>query len=426
MMRYIVSGITALLLMGSLHAESEKADSSGGFQFTTVDSVAITSVKNQKNAGTCWSYSGMGFLEAECLRKTGKVYDFSEMYVAENTYMDRAEAAIRTHGDVSFAQGGSFGDVIYCLKHYGLVPDVEMPAGKMYGDTLSNHSELSALTDEMVKAIAEGKLKKLQFGPDGEALWKKAIRAVHEVYLGTMPTEFTFEGKKYTPKSFAESTGLNANDYVSLTSFTHHPYSCGENKGEGIIIEIPDNWRWGSSINMELDDFMSVFGYAIKNGYSVLWGADVSEDGFSREGIAVYPDVDTPDLPGIDQARWLKLDRTGRRSEVTKHPLPQKKVTAAQRQRGFDNYETTDDHGMLIYGTAKDQNGNLYYKVKNSWGKTGKYKGYWYVTPEYIRAKTINIMIHKNAIPVELCDKYGIELPDNAATTNGKKAKKKK
>ncbi|MBE6332777.1 MAG: aminopeptidase [Bacteroidales bacterium] len=388
-------------------ADSTKTDSIEGFRFTTVDSVAITSVKNQKNAGTCWSYSGMSFLESEALRKTGKVYDFSEMFVVENTYMDRADKAVRTHGDVSFSQGGSFADVFYCLSNYGLVPDAEMPAGAMYGDTLSNHKELSAMTDPLVKAAASA--TKLQFSPDGEALWKKAVRAVHEIYLGKLPEKFTYEGKQYTPQSFAASTGLSADDYVSLTSFTHHPYSTGSNIGRGFIIEVQDNWRWAESLNLELADMMRIIDNALANGYSVLWGGDVSEDGFTRDGLAVWPDMDAPDAPGQDQARWLKLDRKAKGEELTKRPLPQKEVTAESRQRGYDNFETGDDHGMHIFGTAKDQNGNRYYMVKNSWGKTGKYNGIWYMTPEFCRAKTMNFVVNKNAIPKDLRKKYGIK-----------------
>lgn len=349
----------------------------------------------------------MSFLESEVLKKTGKVYDFSEMFVVENTYMDRAEKAVRMHGDVSFSQGGSFCDIVYCLRNYGLVPDSEMPAGVMYGDTLSNHTELSAITDPMVAAAA--KSKKLQYSPDGEALWKKAVRAVHEIYLGKLPEKFTYEGKQYDPMSFAASTGLNPDDYVSITSFTHHPYSTGANLGKGFVIEVQDNWRWGESLNVELADMMQIIDDAIKSGYTVLWGGDVSEEGFTRDGLAVYPDMTAPDAPGADQARWLKLDRSAKGKEIAKKPLPQKQVTAESRQRGFDNFETGDDHGMHLFGTAKDQEGNKYYMIKNSWGKTGKYDGIWYMTPEFCAAKTINYMVNKNAISKELKKKYGIK-----------------
>jgi aminopeptidase C len=404
----------ALLAMGATAMAQETAQTDSvkpeGFIFTTVDSVAITPVKNQKNAGTCWSYSTIGFLESEALRKTGKVYDFSEMFIVYNTYMDRADKAIRMHGDASFSQGGSFYDVVYAMKHYGLVPDSEMPAGVMYGDTLSNHDELSAVTEPLVAAIAKGDLRSLQFSPDGTPLWRKALAGIYDTYLGKLPESFTYEGKKYTPKTFAESTGLKAEDYVSITSFMHHPYSEGEHIGEGFVIEVQDNWRWGVSYNFELDDMMAVFDNAIKEGYTIAWGADVSEDGFTRDGLAVYPDVEAaPEQLGSDQARWLKLSRSEKRAELTKEPLKQKVCTPEERQRAYDNYETTDDHGMLIFGTAKDQQGNPYYMVKNSWGKTGKYNGIWYATPEFCRYKTMNILVNKNAVPKALRKKYGID-----------------
>ena len=391
----------ALLSTAAFAQEAELAPQQEGYVFTTVDSVAITPVKNQKNAGTCWSYSGMSFLESEALKKTGKVYDFSEMFVVENTYMDRAEKAVRTHGDVSFSQGGSFVDITYCLSHYGLVPDSEMPAGVMYGDTLSNHTELSAMTDPLVRAAANS--RKLQMSPDGEWMWKKAVRAVHEIYLGKAPEEFTYEGKKYTPMTFAQSTGLKAEDYISLTSFTHHPY------GEPFVIEVQDNWRWGASLNIELDDFVQIMEDAVKAGYTVLWGGDVSEDGFTRDGLAVYPDMEAPDAPGADQARWLKLDRSAKGNELWKCPSPQKVVTPAERQKGYDNFETGDDHGMHLFGIAKDQDGNKYFMIKNSWGITGKYDGIWYMSYEFARAKTLNYVINKNALSKELKKKYNIK-----------------
>jgi len=402
MKKTLLCGIAALLACSAMAQDEAKNDSiKEGFEFTTVDSIAITPIKNQKNAGTCWSYSGMSFLESEALKKTGKVYDFAEMFVVFNTYMDRAEKSVRMHGDASFSQGGSFYDDIYCLRNYGLVPDSEMPAGVMYGDTLSNHSELSALTNPMVKAAADA--RKLQMSPDGEWLWKKAIRAVHEIYLGKAPEEFTYEGKKYTPKTFAASTGLNPDDYISITSYMHHPY------GEEFVIEVQDNWRWATSLNVELDDFMQIIDDALAAGYTVAWGGDVSEEGFTRDGLAVFPDTEGKDLPGMDQARWLKLDRSAKGAELSKRPLPQKVVTPEERQKYYDNFETGDDHGMHLFGIAKDQEGNKYHMIKNSWGKTGKYDGIWYMTPEFTRAKCINYVVNKNAISKEMRKKYNIK-----------------
>ena len=403
----------------SVFAQEEKKEDEG-YKFDTIKVLPITPTKDQNNAGTCWSYSTIAFLESELLRMGKGEYDLSEMYVVEKTYNDRAMAAVRTHGDVSFSQGGAFNDVIYCLRHYGMVPDEVMPAGKMYGDTLSNHTELSALTDAMVEAIAKGKLKKLQMSPDGQPLWQKAIAAVHEAYLGPIPEKFTYKGKEYTPKSFGESLGLNPDDYVSITSYTHHPFY------EQFVIEIQDNWRWGLSWNLPLDEMMEVFDYAIENGYTVAWGADVSEPGFryTRKGFAVLPATDGKAAAkvGSDQAKWSGMSATEIADEAAKHPTPQRWVSQEERQQAYDNWETTDDHGMLIFGTAKDQMGNEYYMVKNSWGLyNGEFGGNFFCSKAFVRYKTMNIVVHKDAIPAHIKAKLGIE--DKSANT--KKGKKK-
>ena len=255
-----------------------------GFEFTVVKENPITSIKNQNRAGTCWSYSGLAFIESELLRMGKGEHDLAEMFIVHNTYLDRADKAVRTHGDVSFSQGGSFYDVLYAMKHYGLVPESEMRPGVMYGDTLSNHNELSAVSDAVVAAIA--RQKTLQKNANNELLWKKAVQAVHDIYLGERPESFTYNGKEYTPKSFYESLGLNADDYVSLTSYTHHPFY------SSFVLEIQDNWRWAPSYNLPIDELMEVFDNAIMKGYTIAWGSDVSEDGFSRNGVAVLPDAD--------------------------------------------------------------------------------------------------------------------------------------
>ena len=403
----------------TVFAQEEKKEDEG-YKFDTIKALPITSVKNQNNAGTCWSYSTIAFLESELLRMGKGEYDLSEMYVVEKPYNDRAMAAVRTHGDVSFSQGGAFNDVIYCLKNYGMVPDEVMPAGAMYGDTLSNHTELSALTDAMVEAVAKGKLKKLQCSPDGQPLWLKAVAAVHEAYLGKIPEDFTYKGVKYTPKSFAESLGLNPDDYVSITSYTHHPFY------EQFVLEIQDNWRWGLSWNLPLDEMMEVFDYAIENGYTVAWGADVSEPGFryTRKGFAVLPATEAPKSGvGSDQAKWSGMKAGDIADEAAKHPTPQRWVTQEERQQAYDNWETTDDHGMLIYGTAKDQMGNEYYMVKNSWGKyNGEFGGNFFCSKAFVRYKTMNIVVHKDAIPAHIKAKLGITDTKTApATKRGKR-----
>ena len=373
-----------------------------GFVFTTVKENPITSIKNQNRAGTCWCYSTLSFLEAELLRMGKGEYDFSEMFIVHNTYLDRADKAVRTHGDISFSQGGSFYDVIYGMEKFGLVPEEEMRPGVMYGDTLSNHNELTAVSDAVVAAIAKGRLSKLQADKNNVPLWKKAIASIHDIYLGERPEKFTYKGKEYTPKSFYESTGLKASDYGSLTSYTHHPFY------SQFVLEIQDNWRWALSYNLPIDELMQVFDNAIMNGYTIAWGSDVSEAGFTRNGVAVMPDDEkAQELSGSDMARWLKM-RPEEKKLNTK-PQPQKWCTQEERQLAYDNWETTDDHGMVIYGIAKDQEGNEYYMVKNSWGKSGKYDGIWYASKAFARYKTMNIMVHKDALPKDIAKKLGIK-----------------
>ena len=407
MKKFLVLALGLVMATGAMANGVEakpkkKAEQPEGIQFTVVKENPITSIKNQNRAGTCWCYSSLAFIESELLRMGKGEYDFSEMFLVHNTYLDRAEKAVRTHGDVSFAQGGSFYDVIYGMEAFGLVPEAEMRPGVMYGMELSNHNELSAVSDAVVAAIAKGKLRSLQVSPDGEMLWKKAIEAIHDIYLGVRPESFTYEGVEYTPKSFYESLGLNADDYVSLTSYTHHPFY------SSFAIEIPDNWRWAQSYNLPIDELMEVFDYAIENGYTIAWGSDVSEDGFTREGTAILPDVDkaSTELDGSDMAKWLKMTEAERKSKPM--AVPQKWVSQEERQLAYDNRETTDDHGMLIYGKAVDQNGTEYYMVKNSWGEAGTYKGIWYASKAFVRYKTMNIIVHKDAIPSAIREKLNL------------------
>ena len=389
-----------VLALGMLFATGAMAQDAE-LEFSVVKENPITSIKNQNQAGTCWCYSSLAFIESELLRMGKGEYDFSEMFIVHNTYLDRAEKAVRTHGDVSFAQGGSFYDVIYGMEAFGLVPEAEMRPGVMYGKELSVHNELSAVSDAVVAAIAKGKHRSLQISPDGELLWKKAITAIHDIYLGERPEKFTYNGVEYTPKSFYDSLGLNADDYVSLTSYTHHPFYTS------FAIEIPDNWRWAQSYNLPIDELMEVFDNAIMNGYTVAWGSDVSEAGFTRMGTAVLPEEAAGnDLQGSDMAKWLNL--TEEEKKNTPKPTTQKWCTQEERQIAYDNWETTDDHGMLIYGIAKDQNGTEYYMVKNSWGEAGTYKGHWYASKAFVRYKTMNIIVNKNALPKDIRKKLGL------------------
>lgn len=388
----------AFALAAPIFAQEANEEKPEGFQFTVVKENPITSIKNQNNSGTCWAYSSLGFFESELLRMGKGEYNFAEMYLAHKTYEDRAKAAVRMHGDVSFSQGGSFYDCVYCMKNYGMIPEEAMPLpGTLYGDTLANFSEFFSILEPQVAAVAKGEQKKLS------PIWFNAINATLDTYLGECPKEFMYKGKKYTPKTFMASTGLNMDDYVSLTSFTHHPFY------SKFIIEVQDNWRWGESYNLPLNEFMEVMENAVNNGYTFAWGADVTENGFSRNGIAVCPDVQKwKDENGSDYAHWFGKGKDFNRDAYTAHPLPEISVTQEMRQTAYDNWETTDDHGMIIYGIAKDQNGKEYFMVKNSWGTNFDYKGIWYASKAFVAYKTMNILVNKNAIPKNIAKKLGL------------------
>lgn len=397
----LVLGAMSVSMMAQ-DANEAKGDTIEGFRFTTVDSIAITPVKDQNRSGTCWSYSTIGFLESELLRMGKGEYDLSEMFVVHHTMLDRAEYVVRMYGTAQFAPGGSAYDVIYCLKNYGLVPQEVMP-GIQYGstpaDTLPVHTELDAVAGGVVDAVANSGLKKLT------PVWKKALTAVYDTYLGECPETFTYNGKEYTPKSFAEELGLNADDYVSITSYTHHPFYTT------FALEVPDNWRMDQMYNVPMEEMMAIIDNALANGYTLAWGADISEMCFTRKGLGVVPEEEKAvDLSGSDAARWLGLSATDKRDELTKKPLPEKVITQEMRQAAYDSWENTDDHGMQIFGVAKDQNGKRYYMVKNSWGtQKSEYKGIWYVSEAYMQYKTNDVLVHKNAIPKNIRKKLGIK-----------------
>ena len=388
--------LIATLGLLSLNTVAQEPKKEEGFVFSTVKENPITSIKNQNRSSTCWSFSSLAFLESELLRQGKGEYDLSEMFVVHHTMADRAERYVRLHGDNSFSPGGSFYDVVYCMNNYGLVPQEAMN-GIMYGDTLPVHNELDAVAEAYVNAIAKGKLTKLT------PVWMNGLNAIYDTYLGKCPEKFSYKGKEYTPLTFAKSLGLNADDYVSLTSYTHHPFY------KKFAIEIQDNWRNGESWNLPIDEFMTVIDNAVNNGYTVAWGSDVSEDGFTRDGIAVVPQMNRTDLTGSDMARWTGLTMADKRKELTSKPMPEMDITQEMRQKAFNNWETTDDHGMLIYGMAKDQNGKEYYMVKNSWGTNNKYKGTWYASKSFVKYKTMNILVHKDALPKEIAKKLGFK-----------------
>lgn len=363
---------------------------STGFKFSDVKVNPTTSVKDQNKSGTCWSFSGTSFIEEDVMRRGGPELDLSEMFTVRNCYIDKAKKYIRTNGKTNFAQGGAATDVLYVADNYGVVPEEVYP-GLNYGEEKHVHGELDAVLHAYLDAVIKNPNKKLS------TAWLPGFIGILDAYLGPLPETFTVNGKSYTPQSYAKELGINGDDFISLTSYTHHPFY------ENFAIEIPDNWTWAESLNVPMDEMKATVDNAIENGYTVCWSADVSEGGFQwRNGFALLPEPkNASDLEGTELSRWVQLSAKDRESETykIKGPVKEKKVTQESRQKTFDNYETTDDHGMVIIGYATDQEGNRYYKVKNSWDTNQLYGGYLYVSEPYFLEKTLSILVNKKALP---------------------------
>ncbi len=389
-MNKLIAAFLFFLLAITVSAQS-------AYDFSVIKENPITPVKNQASSGTCWSFSGVGMLESELLRMGKGEFDLSEMYIVRRNYEDKAKKYARLHGSLNFAGGGSFADVVETINEYGIMPE-EAYRGLNYGSETHNHGEL----DKVLKGYMDGIIGAQGLSP----VWFNAFSGILDTYLGALPQTFSYQGKSYTPLTFKEHLGLKQEDYVSLTSFTHHPFY------GSFAIEVPDNWRWAKSHNLPLDELMEVVESAIMNGYTIAWAADVSEAGFSRQGMAIIPDENAVENAGSDQAKWLGLSSRDRdanlKARIGTEMLAEKKITQDMRQKSYDNYQTTDDHGMQIFGIAKDQNGNKFYKVKNSWGETGSYKGLWYASDPFVRYKTLSIVLHKDAIPATIAAKLGL------------------
>ena len=399
MKRFMTLALVAAMFSTGAMAQDE-AENKNKPVFTTIKELPITSIKDQNRSGTCWAYSTLSFFESEILKATGKKYDLCEVFIANKDYMERAVLTVRMHGDSQFSQGGSAGVVLDIIKRHGICPENAMPLpGTMQGDSLANFNEFFEVMSPYVDAVAKSKAKKIS------NQWKPGLQGILDAYLGKCPETFVYEGKTYTPKQFAESLGINWDDYVSITSYTHHPFYTA------FPVEVQDNWRWDRSYNVPMDEMMRIIDNALDKGYTIAWGGDVSEEGFTRKGLGIaYDTKAVQSLAGSDAARWLKLSSTEKKSKLDSLGVnaPEIVPTQEMRQEGFDNWELTDDHGMHIYGLAKDQNGKEYYMVKNSWGEYGDYKGTWYMTKAFVAAKTMDYLVNKNAIPKDIRKKLGI------------------
>jgi len=387
-----------LLLAGLVFAsfvaaaqEKKEEEKEKGYQFTAVKEIPCTPVKDQYRSGTCWSFSGLGFLEAEMLRLGKPSVDLSEMFVVYHAYSDKAVKYVRLHGSLNFGAGGAFHDVTNVIKKYGIVPE-EAYNGLNYGEEKHVHGELDRTLLDQVKVVVDNPNKKLT------TAWHDALNGTLDTYLGKLPEKFKYQGKEYNPQSFAqEVAGLNMNDYVEITSYTHHPFY------SKFIIEVPDNWSWDEVYNVPMSELEEIIDNSINTGFTVAWAADVSEKGFatSQKGVAVIPVMDKANMTDAEITKWEKQTEKERNEDLYKLSKPgaEKLITQEMRQIDFDNFQTTDDHGMLIVGTAKDQNGNIYYKIKNSWGDYNDYDGFFYASKPYVKYKTMSIMVHKDAIP---------------------------
>ena len=398
-LRFLITAVFAVVLtFYSFASDSRKGDKTPPpYVFEEEIALPATPVKDQYRTGTCWSFSGLSFLESEMLRIGKPELDLSEMYVVRYTYSDKAKRYIRLHGDVSFSAGGAFHDVKNVISQYGIVPE-SVYTGLKNGQTKHVHTEMDNVLKQEVKEIVDNRKIKLN------KVCSETIETTLNTYLGEVPQSFEYEGKKYTPQSFASDyIGLNMDDYIEITSYTHHPFY------SKFILEVPDNWSWDEVYNVPVNELEEIIDYSLSNGFTVAWAADVSEKGFatSNKGIAVLPVAPAQKMTDADVEKWNAMTDKEKERELYKlnKPVVEMEVTQEMRQDAFDNYETTDDHGMHIIGTAKTQDGQVFYKVKNSWGNYNEYEGYFYASKPYVSYKSMSIMVHKDGIPQQIKDK---------------------
>jgi len=375
-------------------------EQSKGYEFTTVKRLDATSVKDQHRSGTCWSFSALSMMESEMLRMGKEPTNLSEMWIVRHAYSDKAKKYVRFHGNLNFAGGGAFHDVTNMIRENGIVPEEVYP-GLGYGTDKHIHGELDAVLKGYVDQVLKNRNRELT------PVWHDGFDKLLDTYLGEEPGTFTYKGKEYTPKTFAsEYTGINPDDYVELSSYTHHPFY------SRFILEVPDNWAYDRVYNVPMDELMEVMYNSIEQGYTIAWAADVSDKGFSwNKGVAVVPARDFEDMSDTEKAKWEDLTEEEREKMLYDFDGPgeEKQITQKMRQEAFNNWNTTDDHGMHITGIARDQEGNRYFIVKNSWSDEDHiYDGYFYASDAYVRYKTMDIMVHKDAIPQDIAEKLGL------------------
>ena len=357
------------------------------YSFEKISHVENTKVKDQCKTATCWSYSTLSLIESDLIRKNKGNHDLSEMYIARCAYVEKAITYVRMNGKHQFDEGGEGHDINYIISKYGIVPE-EIYTGLLNGKIRHDHSELVAVLKSVVETVVKQPSGKI--GTE----WIGAINGILDAYLGKIPTEFTYRGKNYNPKTFAESLELNQNQYKIYTSFTHHPFY------QSFAIEVPDNWSMQMAENLPLNEMTQAVDKALKKGISVAWAADVSEKGFSfRDGIALIPMHDSLIKKEGQDNKQFNNAGAERKGNAFTIPCEQKLITQESRQEAFDAQQTTDDHGMHIVGLYKEKStGMEYYLVKNSWGTVNNLNGYIFVSKPYFLYKTISVMFHQDGI----------------------------
>jgi len=399
--QFLLILLTIFLLVNTGWSQTDSTPKPEGYQFTMIKELKSSPVENQQRAGTCWSYSAIAMIESEMLRMGKEYVDLSEMYVVRKSYEEKALDYVRMHGLCNFGGGGAVNDVFNVIRNYGMVPEAAY-TGLNYGTDVHTHGEMDEVLKDYLDGVIKNKNKQLT------TAWFNGFKGILDAYLGIVPEKFNWNGKEYTPRTFAdEVVGINPDDYYFFTSYTHHPFY------QSFVLEVPDNWTWSRYYNIPIDELMGMFDYSMDQGYSVVWAADVSEKGFaSKQGVAVVPQDDIKEMADSERLKWEKMDKKERDNMLYSfdNPMPEKTITQEMRQEAFDNYQTTDDHGMLMTGIAKDQNGTKYYYIKNSWGTDyNSYGGYFYASEAFVRYKTMSVGVNKNAIPKELKKKLGIK-----------------
>jgi len=391
--------LIAMLVTGMILpvAAKKKEEKEKSYQFTIEKQLAVTPVKNQHRSGTCWAHGTISFLESELLRLGKGEFDLSEMFIVNRNYHMRAKDYVRFHGSKKFSGGAEGWDVLNVIREFGIAPQNKY-TGNTIGESMPVHGEMDAILKAYVDAVVKNRNKKLT------PVWMKGFDGILDAYLGDIPKTFTYDGTEYTPKSFAKYLDLSMDDYLTIGSYTHHPFY------GSFIFEGADNWSLGKIYNVPLDDMMTIIDKAIDNGYSMAWVSDVSDPGFSHQkGVSVVPDTDFENMDDLEISKWESMSKDEKSTYGLDFPVPEKEITQEMRQLAFDNYETTEDHLMHLVGTAKDQNGTKYYLIKNSWGTDrNEYGGFFYASEAWVKYKSLSIMLHKDAIPAEIKKKLGM------------------